>query len=395
MTAGAGPLAGVRVLDLTRLLPGNYCTLLLADLGADVIKVEEPGKGDYIRWSPPEVDGQSAAHRAVNRGKRSITLNLKAPDGPALLHRMAERTDVLVESFRPGVMDRLGAGYESLAARNPALVYCAITGYGQDGPYRDLAGHDINYLGYAGVLSLSGPVGSEPRLAGVQIADIGGGAMLGAVGILSALLEQRATGRGGFVDVSMMDGAVSWLSMHLGTHLAGFDASVIRGLTGDLACYRVYRAGDAKYLAVGALENQFWKALCETLDCEDLIPEQYGPPERQREMAARLQEIFDTRSRDEWVKLFRDVPACVGPVNDLNEAMADPQVQHRGMIAEVEGRTVGPGAPIKLVESGEGPRAPTNLRPAPGLGEHTEEVLGDLLGMERGEIDSLRSAGAI
>jgi crotonobetainyl-CoA:carnitine CoA-transferase CaiB-like acyl-CoA transferase len=331
----------------------------------------------------------------VNRGKRSITLNLKAPDGPALLHRLAERADVLVESFRPGVMDRLGAGYESLAARNPALVYCAITGYGQDGPYRDLAGHDINYLGYAGVLSMSGPVGSEPTLAGVQIADIGGGAMLGAVGILSALLEQRATGRGRFVDVSMMDGAVSWLSMHLGTHLAGFDASVIRGLTGDLACYRVYRAGDGKHLAVGALENQFWKALCETLDCEELIPEQYGPPERQREMAARLQEIFDTRSRDEWVKLFRDVPACVGPVNDLNEAMADPQVQHRGMVAEVEGRAVGPGAPIKVLEPGAGSRAPTNLRPAPGLGEHTEEVLEDLLGMERGEIDSLRSAGAI
>jgi crotonobetainyl-CoA:carnitine CoA-transferase CaiB-like acyl-CoA transferase len=395
MTAQAGPLAGVRVLDLTRLLPGNYCTLLLADLGADVIKVEEPGKGDYIRWSPPEVDGQSAAHRAVNRGKRSITLNLKAPDGPGLLHRLVEHADVLVESFRPGVMDRLGAGYESLAERNPALVYCAVTGYGQDGPYRDLAGHDINYLGYAGVLSLSGPVGSEPTLAGVQIADVGGGGLLGAVGILAALLEQRATGRGRFVDISMMDGAVSWLSMHLGTHLAGLDASVVRGLTGDLACYRVYRAGDGKNLAVGALENQFWKALCQTLDCEELIPDQYGPPERQQEMAARLQEIFDTRSRDEWVKLFRDVPACVGPVNDLNEAMADPQVRHRRMIAEVDGRPVGPGAPIKLVDPSSGPRAPADLRSSPALGEHTEEVLGDLLGMGRDEVDALRTAGAI
>jgi crotonobetainyl-CoA:carnitine CoA-transferase CaiB-like acyl-CoA transferase len=395
MTAGPGPLAGVRVLDLTRLLPGNYCTLLLADLGADVVKVEEPGKGDYIRWSPPEVEGQSAAHRAVNRGKRSMTLNLKAPGGPDLLHRLVERADVLVEGFRPGVMDRLGAGYESLAERNPGLVYCAITGYGQDGPYRDLAGHDINYLGYAGVLSLSGPVGSEPTLAGVQIADVGGGGLLGAVAILAALLEQRATGRGRFVDVSMMDGAVSWLSMHLGTHLAGLDASVIRGLTGDLACYRVYRAGDGKYLAVGALENQFWKALCETLGCEELIPEQYGPPDRQREMAARLQEIFETRTRDEWVKLFGDVPACVGPVNDLNEAMADPQVRHRGMVAEVDGRPVGPGPPIKLVDPSAGPWAPANLRSSAALGEHTDEVLKELLDMAPDEIDALRDAGTI
>jgi crotonobetainyl-CoA:carnitine CoA-transferase CaiB-like acyl-CoA transferase len=219
--------------------------------------------------------------------------------------------------------------------------------------------------------------------------------LLGAVAILAALLEQRATGRGRFVDVSMMDGAVSWLSMHLGTHLAGFDASVIRGLTGDLACYRVYRTGDGKYLAVGALENQFWKALCETLDCEELFPDQYGPPERQRDMAHRLQEIFDTRTRDEWVKVFHDVPACVGPVNDLNEAMADPQVRHRKMVAEVEGRPVGPGAPIKLVDPSTGPWAPTNLRSSPGLGEHTEEVLADLLGVGREEFGSLRAAGAI
>jgi crotonobetainyl-CoA:carnitine CoA-transferase CaiB-like acyl-CoA transferase len=390
-----GPLAGVRVLDLTRLLPGNVCTLLLADLGADVVKVEEPGKGDYIRWSPPMVDGQGAAHRAVNRGKRSMTLNLKAPGGPDLLLRLVEHADVLVESSRPGVMDRLGVGYEALSRRNPSLVYCAITGYGQDGPYRNLAGHDINYLGYAGVLSLSGPVGSEPALAGVQIADIGGGGLMGTVGVLAALVERRATRRGRFVDVGMMDGAFAWLSMHLGTHLAGLDASVIRGLTGDLACYRVYRAGDGKYLTVGALENQFWQALCERLDVKELIPDQYGPPDRQRAVAATLQDIFDTKPRDEWVELFHDVPACVGPVNDLNEAMADPQVVARGMVAEVEGRPVGAASPIKFVESGLPPAAPVNLRSSPELGEHTDEVLRELLGAGPAEIDALRSGGAI
>jgi crotonobetainyl-CoA:carnitine CoA-transferase CaiB-like acyl-CoA transferase len=390
----AGPLEGVRILDLTRLLPGNYCTLLLADLGADVVKVEEPGKGDYIRWTPPIVDGMSAAHRAVNRGKRSISLNLKAPEGPGLLRRLVEHTDVLVESFRPGVMDRLGVGYETLSARNPAMVYCAITGYGQDGPYRDLVGHDINYLGYGGALSLAGPTGSDPALAGVQIADVGGGGLMGVVGILAALVERQSTGRGRFVDIAMLDGAVSWLSMHLGTHLAGMDSSVMRGLTGDLACYRVYRAGDGKYLTVGALENQFWEALCRTLDCEELIPDQYAPVERQREMAARLQEIFDTRSRDEWVKLFRDVPACVGPVNDLNEAIQDPQVRHRGMVAVVDGQEVGPGAPIKLVEAGS-PVAPANLRSAPELGEHSDEVYRSLVGMDDAELQALRASGAI
>ncbi|HJP64813.1 MAG TPA: CaiB/BaiF CoA-transferase family protein [Actinomycetota bacterium] len=391
----AGPLNGVRVLDLTRLLPGNVCTLVLADLGADVIKVEEPGKGDYIRWSPPLVAGQGAAHRAVNRGKRSLSLNLKAPGGPDLLHRLVEHADVLVESFRPGVMARLGAGYESLAARNPALVYCAITGYGQDGPYAQLAGHDINYLGYAGVLSMSGPVGSEPVLSGVQIADIGGGGLLGAVGILAALVERRATGRGRFVDTGMIDGAFAWLSIHLGTHLGGFDTAQIRGLTGDLACYRVYRAGDGKYLTVGALENQFWQALCDRLEVPELIADQYGPPERQREVAARLQEIFDTKPRDEWVERFADVPACVGPVNDLNEAMADPQVVARRMVAEVDGAPVGASSPIKFVEPDAGPVAPANLRSSPELGEHTEDVLGELLGLQPDELEALRADGTI
>jgi crotonobetainyl-CoA:carnitine CoA-transferase CaiB-like acyl-CoA transferase len=193
----------------------------------------------------------------------------------------------------------------------------------------------------------------------------------------------------------MMDGAFAWLSMHLGTHLGGLDSSQVRGLTGDLACYRVYRAGDGKYLTVGALENQFWQALCETLDRKDLIPDQYGPPERQREMAADLQQVFNTKPRDQWVELFRDIPACVGPVNDLNEAMADPQVVARGMVAEVDGRPVGSGAPIKFVEPGSGPAAPVNLRPSPELGEHTEEVLHEVLGVEADEIAVLTANGTI
>src|SRR5437899_10869915 len=214
------PLAGTRILDLTRLLPGGYCTLLLADLGADVVKVEEPGKGDYIRWTPPFVGEESTAHRALNRGKRSITLNLKSPQGVDLLERLAERAHVLVESFRPGVMDRLGVGWSALHEANPSLVYCAITGYGQDGPYRDRVGHDINYIGYGGVLGIIGPRDGAPALPGVQIGDIGGGGMAAAIGILAALLEARSSGVGRFVDTSMLDGVGSWLSIHGGDFLA-------------------------------------------------------------------------------------------------------------------------------------------------------------------------------
>jgi crotonobetainyl-CoA:carnitine CoA-transferase CaiB-like acyl-CoA transferase len=383
----SGPLEGVRVLDLTRLLPGGYCTLLLSDLGADVIKVEEPGRGDYIRWSPPMVEGSSAAHRALNRGKRSITLDLKAPGGSDLLIRLAERSDVLVESFRPGVMDRLGVGHEALLARNPRLVSCAITGYGQDGPYRDTAGHDINYLGYAGALWLGGPAGAEPSLPGVQVADLGGGAMMGAVGILAALFERDRTGRGRFLDVSMLDGVVSWLSIHLGVHLADPEMlPAARPLSGDLACYRVYRAGDGRSLTVGALEPQFWRALCEELGCPELVDDQYAPPGRQAEMMVILQERFAGRSRDEWMRQFGSIPACVGPVNDLAEAMDDPQVVHRGMIGEVDGRPVGPGPALKV----DGPPA----RPAPALGEHTDEVLAEM-GLSPDDVSRLREQGVV
>ena len=389
--ATTGPLSGITVLDLTRLLPGGYCTLLLADLGADVVKVEEPGRGDYIRWTPPLVEGESAAHRALNRGKRSITLNLKDPVGAGLLKSLVREFDVLVESFRPGVMERLGVGYEALAADHPRLVYCAITGYGQDGPYRDRAGHDINFIGLGGVLSMTGTPGGPPVLPGVQIGDLGGGGMLGAIGVLAALVERATTGRGRFVDTSMLDGVVSWLSVHAGAFLATGEAPQPGAgpLSGGLACYRVYRAGDGRYLTVGALEPQFWRALCEALECPELIQDQFGPPDRQAQMANRLDEAFGRRTRDEWVEAFRDLPVCVGPVNDLSEALRDPQVRHRGMVARVEGRDVGPGPAIKMSGLDHGP-----LRRAPGLGEHTAEVL-RTVGVPEDDLTKLRSRGTI
>lgn len=390
-TTGKGPLAGITILDLTRLLPGGYCTLLLADLGADVIKIEEPGRGDYIRWSPPMVGEESAAHRALNRGKRSVTLNLKALQGADLLRRLARTTDVLVESFRPGVLDRLGVGFEALSSENPGLVYCAISGYGADGPYRDRVGHDINYVGYGGVLSLTGTLGGAPVLPGVQVGDLGGGGMIAAVGILAVLIERSVTGRGGFVDASMLDGVVSWLSIEAAAYLATGEvpAPGSTPLTGALACYRVYRAGDGRYLTVGALEPQFWRALCQALSCPDLVEDQYGPPKRQAEMADRLQSIFLERGRDEWLQALGEVEACVGPVNDVAEALANPQVLHRGMVAEVGGTPVGPGPPLKV--SGQALGA---LRPAPALGEHTAKVLSSI-GVGEDELADLRAQGVV
>ena len=385
----SGPLEGVRILDLTRLLPGNYCTLLLADLGADVVKVEQPGRGDYIRWTPPMVDGEGAIHRALNRGKRSVTVDLKHPDGPAVLSTLAASAEALVESFRPGVLDRLGVGYEALSRANERLVYCAISGYGQDGPYRDRAGHDINYTGLVGVLEATGVAGGPPVLPSVQVGDFAGG-MAAAIGMLAAVIEARGTGRGRFVDVSMTDVAASWTGVLMSWfHATG--APPERGrmpLGGGLACYRTYRAGDGRYVAVGALEPPFWRNLCERLGLPELV-DAHLDPARQEEAAERLAEVFETRPRDAWVADLADADTCVGPVNDIAEALRDPHVEARGLVAEVAGTPVGPGPAVRVRG-----HAPEELRSAPGLGAHTSEVLEEA-GIPPAEVAALRDRGVV
>src|SRR2546428_122438 len=271
------PLSGIRVLDLTRLLPGAFCTMLLADMGADVIKVEEPSTGDYMRWTPPLVNGQSALFNALNRNKRSVTLNLKSEAGRDLLLRMVERSDVLVEGNRPGVMERLGLGWPVIHARNPALVMCSITGYGQDGPMASRAGHDINYVAIAGVLGLNGGEAAPPVPLAVQVGDIGGGGLQPAVAILGALVGVQRGGQGRWIDASMTDGAVSWLAMAFATHAGGEE--VARGeqrLSGRFACYRVYACKDGGYFSVAALEPKFWSALCDALERPDLVDLQFS-----------------------------------------------------------------------------------------------------------------------
>jgi crotonobetainyl-CoA:carnitine CoA-transferase CaiB-like acyl-CoA transferase len=395
LSVSSGPLSGVRVLDLSRLLPGGFATLILADLGADVVKVEEPGSGDYIRWMPPVTGGVSAGHVALNRNKRSVTLNLKEPSGRDVFLQLVASFDVVVESFRPGVTDRLGVGWEVCRRVNPHLIYCAITGYGQDGPLSGVAGHDINYIGYAGALAMTGAPDGPPVIPGLQIGDLGGGGMSAVIAILAALHRRAATGSGDFCDVSMTDGVVSWLSIHAAAYL-GAGVFPDRGrapLTGGWPCYRVYPAADG-HITVGALEPQFWSRLCEVLGRGDLEGDAFATGERRDEVVAELDRLFATKRRAEWLEFFAAEDVCVGPVNDLGEALADEAVVARGLVVEhglPDGAVVrGVATPVRLAGA---PGVPDRL-PPPDLGEHTTEVLGEV-GLASEEVDALRGAGVV
>ncbi|MFZ5440047.1 MAG: CaiB/BaiF CoA transferase family protein [Myxococcota bacterium] len=364
------PLAGVKVLDLSRLLPGPYATLVLADLGATVDKVEEPGTGDYTRHMPPLKGETSALFLGLNRNKRSLTLDLKSADGVATLKQLVRHYDVLVESFRPGVMDRLGLSYEALAKENPRLIVCSISGYGQTGPDRLKAGHDLDYIARSGVLAYGGTP-TTPALPGVQVADIGGGSLFALVGILAALHERHATGRGRHVDVSMTDGSLAFLHMHLASRLVmGAESGPLaRGreaLNGGYACYGLYRTKDERWLAVGALEPKFFQGLCLALERPELLDGAWDTGEAGQKTRAELEKIFATRTRDEWVTFLAPLDLCIEPVREGDEVLDDPQLQARGLFVKADDVTW-IRSPVRF---GDVP-----IRPPPALGEHTEEIL--------------------
>ena len=395
----AGPLAGVRVLDLSRLLPGGFCSLLLADYGADVLKVEDMGMGDYIRWAPPSIAGaavsaSSAPFLALNRNKRSIRIDLKREAGRAVLLDLVRDHDVVLESFRPGVLDRLGVGYEAMRASNPRIVLCAISGYGQDGPLRDRAGHDLNYLGLVGLLALTGDRGGPPVQPAGQIADVGGGALMAAFGILAALREAERTGEGQVVDVAMADGALSWLGMVAARTFAEGQAPV-RGeleLAGAIACYRPYACSDG-WMTLGALEPKFWAAWCAGVGREDLLDAQYAAPGSAEH--GEVEAIFAARTRVEWEAFAAEHECCLEPVLELDEALGSEHVRARGMVVELDQPGAGEpvrllGAPVRLSRT---PADPNRL-PGPELGEHTEAVL-RAAGYDDARIEELLAAGAV
>jgi alpha-methylacyl-CoA racemase len=349
-------LEGIRVLDLTRLLPGAMATLYLADHGADVIKVEQPGTGDYARHLFAPAGEESPTFAATNRGKRSIALNLKDPRGRDAFLELCRSADVLMESFRPGVMDRLGLGYDTLRAMNAGLIYVALTGYGQEGPLRDRAGHDLNYLAMCGALDLNGERGGPPVVPNFQIADLAGGAMQTAMAVALALIVRERTGAGQWVDVSMTRGAADMLTVAFANDRHG----ATRGegiLSGAYACYTVYRCRDDRYIAVGALETKFFGALCEALGRADLVNDQYAPEPRQSELKSELAAIFAARDAAEWVEYLVPRDCCVTLVRTLAEAKACDWLR--------------PLEPAPLLRG----TPPERASHVPRLGEHNRELL--------------------
>lgn len=388
-------LEGLKILDLTRLLPGAFCTQLLADYGADVLKVEQPGQGDYNRQFAPIHKQESGSFLLLNRNKRSLTLDLKSPEGKEVFLRLASEADVVVEGFRPGVMERLGLHYDVLAAANPRLIYCAISGYGQDGPRAQASGHDLNYMALTGALQLFGTPVTGPIVPGLSIADVGGGSLMAAVGILTALAARGASGRGQFVDISMADGLVSWLCYHAADYLFGGvePRGGERPFIGQAPCYNVYRCADGRHLSLGIIEAHFWHRFCDLIRRPDFKAMQWPTGKDALLQQAILTSVFGAEPCDTWVERLAQADIPASPVNSMAEAFDDPQLRHRGMLQHldhpVEGRIPQLGFPIKFSAS------PGTFRlPPPLLGEHSESVLAGL-GYSAGEIARLRERAVI
>jgi crotonobetainyl-CoA:carnitine CoA-transferase CaiB-like acyl-CoA transferase len=381
-------LEGVRILDLTRLLPGPFASLVLADLGARVDKLEDTGAGDYTRHGVPQVGGMSTAYHALNRGKRSLALDLKRPAGAAALLRLVRSYDVVFEQFRPGVLARLGVGHDKLLAANGRLVICALTGYGQNGPLRDRAGHDLNYMARAGLMGLQGPEDGPPQIPAFQLADVSGG-MWSVIAILAALRERDRTGNGSVVDIAMLDSVLPFATIAL-SKLFGGELPARGGelLTGGIAAYQVYRTKDGEAVTLGALEPKFLQSFCTGAGIEaDLSAVVPGP--HQAELKRKFAEVFASKTRDEWTLFNEKYDCCVEPVLRPEELASDPQLAARGAFvqAAVEGGTVGqyrtPVTPRDLVPA-----------PAPKQGEHSDAILSEA-GFSSDEIAALRAANAV
>ncbi len=369
------PLEGIRVLDLSRLLPGPYLTQLMADLGAEVIKVETPLAGDHARLAPPEM-GLGNMYETINQDKKSLALNYRNPRGRELFIELAKTADVVLEGFRPTIADKYGIGYEAVRAVKPDIVYCSLSGYGQEGPYQQRAGHDFNYLSIGGAFSLNGRTDEKPIPYGLPVADLSGG-MLAAIAILGALVGRERSGQGMYLDMALLDGVISWMTpLALSAYFSGLDVGAgTHPLLGGRAFFNIYEASDGKYLTLAAIEPHFWGDFCKTIHRTDLIKRQYDP-----DLEPEIEAIFRQKPRDEWLALFADKDACVEPVNSVEEMLEDPQVQARGYLRMEAGKPVGMATPFVFARK--------ERTPAPKLGADTRALLGEI-GVSDEEINAL------
>ena len=389
------PLEDVLVLDFTRLLPGPFCTQLLANLGADVIKIEEPKVGDYMRAVPPLVHDVSYPFLMVNRGKRSLAVDLKTPEGQEVVRKLARRADVVVEQFRPGVMGRLGMDYDGLAMMNPRLVYCAFSGYGQTGPYHDLPGHDLNFEALAGILSVTGTKDRpRPAIPGVPIADLAGG-FNAALAILASLRVRDRTGRGEYLDVSIHDTAVSLLVLGLARYFATGEEPVAGEtlITGTFPFYALYETKDGRWLSVAAVEPKFWARMCELIGAPDLADRQFATDSGRAVVAEALAARFREKSLAEWESIFGPERLPIAAVKRVSEVVDDPHVKARGILPTAEVPNVGK---VRVIAHPARHGVATSRNPAtvPRKGEHTEDILRSL-GYTARQIETLEKKGVV
>jgi len=387
-------LEGYRILDLTQRLPGPLCSLILADMGMNVIKVEEPIKGDFCRYLPPFYCNAGALFIFLNRNKRGMTLDLKSVKGRDIFLKMVATADVVLEGFKPGLMESLRLGYEELKKANPAVIYCSLSGYGQNGPYKDRAGHDINYNALAGILSMTANE-SGPALPGILLADVAGG-LTAVIAILMGLLHRGKSGQGQYIDVSMFDVLFSWFSLTNVAESIAMDTSLTQGettFTGKFACYQIYKTKDNKYVSLGALEQKFWERFCTTVGRADL-KDGYLKEERQPYLKKELEQMFASKEKDKWINLFAGEDFCFEPVKSVKESLSDLQVLARKLIFEAGESPKGGMKQINLPFKSSVLKDPTYYSGPPLLGEHTDGILLEL-GFSRVEIAQYRDEGVV
>jgi crotonobetainyl-CoA:carnitine CoA-transferase CaiB-like acyl-CoA transferase len=391
----AGPLSGIRIIDLTRLYPGPFGTQLLGDLGAEVIKVEDKNSPDTIRFYPPVYVKEGAGYISVNRNKKSLALDLRSDKGKEIFFKLVEKSDVVVEQYRPGVLDKMGLGYEKGKSVNPRIIYCSITGFGQTGPYAKIPGHDLNYMGLAGISDIIGSKGGDPAIPGIQVADVAGGGLMSVIGILSAIIARKTTGKGQYVDISMFDGILPFVGMVF-SYLNAGGQSQERGdmfLSGSLICYNIYRTKDGRHMTLGALEIKFWEKFCNLIGKPEWLNKQFIQGEERDQIHAELSKICLTRTHQEWVDILKGQETMCEPVMKVDELEKNPHAIARNMIVEydhpTEGKIKSIGIPIKFSDT-----KADKITPPPVLGQHNDEIL-ELIGYDHAQTDKLRKEGII